>query len=63
MFELSPLSGGRGAPNGDQDEVRGGEPSGEPPLTSSRSPFGPPRPPDNGDNKIAFLFREKSVQC
>ena len=39
------------------------EPLGKPPLTSSRPPFGPPRPPDNGDNKIAFLFLEKSVQC
>ena len=59
---MSPLSGGSGGPNGGQDDVRGGEPSGEPPLTSSRPPW-PPRPPDNGDNKIAFLFREKSVQC
>ena len=50
-------------PNGGLDEVGGGEPSGEPPLTSSRPSFGPPGPPDNGDNKIAFLFREKSVQC
>ena len=32
---LSPLSGGRGGPNGGLDEVRGGSPEGSPPLTSS----------------------------
>ena len=37
---LSPLSGGSGGPNGGQDEVRGGEPSGDPPTTSSRPQFG-----------------------
>ena len=40
QIELSPLSGGSGPPNGGQDEVGGGEPSGEPPPTSSRPPFG-----------------------
>ena len=37
---LSPLSGGSGPPNGGQDDVRSGEPLGEPLLTSSRPPFG-----------------------
>ena len=37
---LSSLSGGSGPPNGGQDEVGRGEPSGEPPPTSSRPLFG-----------------------
>jgi len=45
---LPPLSGGIGPPNGGQNEVRGSEPLGELPLTSSRPPFGALRPPDNG---------------
>ena len=40
QIELSPLSGGSGPPNGGQDDVRSGEPLGEPLLTSSRPPFG-----------------------
>ena len=40
QLRLSPLSGGSGPPNGGQDEVGGGEPSGEPPPTSSRPRFG-----------------------
>ena len=34
------MSGGSGPPNGGQDDVRSGEPLGEPLLTSSRPPFG-----------------------
>ena len=40
QIRLSPLSGGSGPPNRGQDEVGGGEPSGEPPSTSSRPRFG-----------------------
>ena len=40
QIRLSPLSGGSGPPNRGQDEVGGGEPSGEPLPTSSRPSFG-----------------------
>ena len=39
-----------------------GEPIGEPPPTPSRPPFGP-HDPRHRENKIAFLFREKTVLC